>query len=176
MAGKLYSIVGVLSRLHKKVPPDVNDLRRSAYTFTIDKNGSPVAEITVRVCDARGLLVDNELSEIDLASVETETDFISEADAIVFVIDSRAERECANRNHLTRLRADLASRGVDLDSRPVIFQANRRDESRHLHMDVVREIFCSGFCDYAETVAIRAEGVVEALFAAVRLCGRIARN
>ncbi len=95
------------------------------------------------------------------------------ADGFVFVADSAPDRRAENRSALESLRRHLVATGEpDL---PLVLQLNRRDVPGAVDADeLVSELLPTGQTGTSfETVAIRGEGVVEALTA---VCSMVVRN
>jgi len=92
-----------------------------------------------------------------------EIDRLCMCDGIVFVIDSQVPRKEHNLWQFEKLKRDLASRGVDIDTKPIVFQANKRDLDNICSMEWVRENFRTQRCDYVESIAAQGIGTREAL-------------
>jgi hypothetical protein len=91
------------------------------------------------------------------------------ADGLVFVIDSQTERIAADLECITSLRQLMTSRGHDLDERPLVFQANKRDLPNVASMEQLRATFRHPRSAFLESVARTGVGTVEAVAALVRL-------
>jgi len=105
--------------------------------------------------------------EVDDPSVvprgRRELEYIRNADGILFVIDRQQARILHSLDRLERLRLEFSLRGLDLDTRPVVFQVNKSDCRDLCSMEWVRENFQVSRCDYIESVAARGIGAVESL-------------
>lgn len=101
--------------------------------------------------------------------VRWEIDRLVEAHGIVFVADSQEERAEANLLHMTRLRQDLTSRGLDLDAKPLVVQANKRDLSNLLSLETLRSTLATRRCAVVESIATKGVGTVEALSVLAKL-------
>ena len=100
------------------------------------------------------------------AAVRDELDRLAHADGVIFVLDSQHARLEANRYELRKLRRDLETRGVEWDSLPLVFQANKRDLANPLSMDqLVLELGIAGR-PIVGSVATEGRGV-EAAFDAL---------
>lgn len=104
--------------------------------------------------------------------IRWEVDRLIAADGIIFVIDSQEERAEANLLHFERLRNDLAERGVDLDSKPLVLQVNKRDLPNTLPVAALQALLRPRRCTFVESVASRGIGTDEALLALVEMMDR----
>lgn len=94
--------------------------------------------------------------------VEEEFERLASSAAFLYVVDSQRERTEAGLHQLERLRSDLASRGIDLDTIPVVFQLNKRDLKNVSPVADLQNAFKTGRCRYIESIAPQGRGVVEA--------------
>jgi hypothetical protein len=170
MAGKLGSLGGALLLNHQALPEPPEELRRRPHEYTLTRGGIPIVHVSVLISDRRATIAKYDPTSWSCdRGVRSEIDFIADADGLVVVIDSRVGREEANLADFERLKHDIASRGVDSRSKPMVFQANKRDELNVVPMAWVRENFCSDRCSYIESNASRRVGSLEALREVLRL-------
>jgi uncharacterized protein len=91
------------------------------------------------------------------------------ADGVMFVIDSAPEKMTENRASLRLLDDLLAGQGVSLQTTPLVFQCNKRDIASAVSIEALREAVSAGSVPVTGSVATSGEGVIEALFALVRM-------
>ena len=91
------------------------------------------------------------------------------ADGVVFVADSQPEAMDQNRESLANLEENLAEQGIRLDGFPLVFQWNKRDLTKALPADVLREALNRRGAPDFETCAPTGKGVLDALKAITRL-------
>lgn len=138
------------------------------YSFVVDGR-----RIEGTISYERSRVAYDSLSEmLANAVVQSEVDLLAKADCIMFVLDSQRARQAVNRDELDKLRQDLTHRGVDLDTRAVVFQANKRDLPDILPMDELRSLYQSGRSVFVESIASRDVGTVDALRAGLALSER----
>ena len=136
--------------------------------------GSAFVDLRVRVSDKRATTPSYEPDTRD-SQIRDEIEEIAAADGLIMVLDSRLGREEANLKALEQLRRDLASRGIELASKAVVFQANKRDLEDIITMDWVRENFTTQRCAYVESSAMQHTGTLEAVRAVLHLTNAIQR-
>ena len=90
------------------------------------------------------------------------------ADGIIFVADSAAGQQAANREGARQLEEFLAAFGMSLQATPLVFQCNKRDLEGALSIEEMRSAI-SAAAPVTGAVAITGEGVLEALFTLVRM-------
>lgn len=93
---------------------------------------------------------------------------LRDADGIVFVADSEADRQEANAQSLRALEEGLASWGVDLERVPLAFLYNKRDSAAAVPLAALGAALNPRGRPEAEGVATRGVGVLEVVDA---LCG-----
>jgi signal recognition particle receptor subunit beta len=97
---------------------------------------------------------------------------LSGADGIVFVADSQ-RAEAKNNNTAWRgLMDNLKENGIDADDIPIVIQFNKRDLPNVRTDEELEELKVKGKEPIFPAVAIRGEGVVEPLFALLKLAFR----
>lgn len=174
MAGKMYSLYSVLVRNRQPLPEPFSALRERPHDFVLTRDDAPLVEISVQIADRRATAIDYDLTSGACdPSIRAEMAEIAQADGLVVVLDSRAERMEANIGAFARLQRDLSISGVDPHAMPMVFQANKRDVSNIVTMDWVRANFRSEPCAYVESVATKAIGTVQAMRELLRLTGAI---
>lgn len=92
-----------------------------------------------------------------------EIDRLCICDGIIFVIDSRRRMQEHNLHAFEELKRDLASRKRVIDSKPIVFQINKRDLDDICSMEWIREHFSTQRCDYVESIATQGIGTMEAV-------------
>ncbi|MBZ5638918.1 MAG: hypothetical protein LAO51_09210 [Acidobacteriia bacterium] len=93
---------------------------------------------------------------------------LSGADAVVFVADSRREREVENRGSLENLRINLRANGLDPVNVPLLFQFNKQDLPDAAPPAEVAGWLNADPASGFPAVAVKAVGVVETFVAAAR--------
>lgn len=88
---------------------------------------------------------------------------------LVFVLDSQQSRFAANVEHFSRLSRDLSHIGIDINSKPIVFQVNKRDLLPVCSMATVQSHFSASRCAFVESIATQSIGTLEALQALVAL-------
>ena len=91
------------------------------------------------------------------------------ADGVIFVADSAAEQQAANREGARQLGEFLAAFGMSLLATPLVFQFNKRDLDGALSIEEMRTAISTAAAPITGAVAITGEGVLEALFTLVRM-------
>ena len=91
------------------------------------------------------------------------------ADGIIFVADSAAGQQAANREGARQLEEFLAAFGMSLQATPLVFQCNKRDLEGALAIEEMRSAISTAAAPVTGAVAITGEGVLEALFTLVRI-------
>lgn len=173
MAGKLYSVTSALERCGQRLPSSEWGFREAFQRFTLTRGERPVVELLVRISDRRASLAEYDPMTLQDVRIRDEIDEIARADGLVFVLDSRLGREEANVRAAWQLRRDLSTRGVDALTKPIVFQANKRDLSDIVTMEWVRNNFLADRCAYIESSALNHVGTLEALREVLRLTGAI---
>lgn len=91
------------------------------------------------------------------------------ADGIMFVVDSDTEKMTENRDSVRLLDDLLAGQGTSLQATPLVFQCNKRDIASAVSIEALRESVSAGSVPVTGSIATSGEGVLEALFALVRM-------
>ena len=163
-SGRQLSILATIERLgidKRNVVRRIDGVTEYKLLFS---KGCHQYDVIVTVSKIRSWLASTHDEAPDLnKSIENEIERLCSCDGIIFVIDSRQIRKGCNLVQLSRVRQDLASQGVDIDTKPVVFQVNQRDRDDICCIDWVREHFHTKRCAYVESVAIKGIGVLEAL-------------
>jgi hypothetical protein len=168
MSGRRTSLARVLAASGVDVDPLALDPQKE-YAFSIAAE-SGVCHIVARLSSARSSLHYEDARDSRLSPrVRIEIDWLCEADGILFVIDSQEARSPANEDEFTKLRQDLALRGVELNSKPIVFQVNKRDLKSLVPFDAVQASFRVERCAYVESVASKGIGTLEAVAELARL-------
>ena len=136
------------------------------------RDGRAFVDLRVRVSDRRATMTAYEPDTRDL-QLCAEIEEIAAADGLIMVLDSRIGREEANVKAFDYLQRDLASRGIELASKPVVFQANKRDLDDIVTMDWVRENFKTSRSFYVESSAMQHTGTLEAIRAVLHLTNAV---
>jgi hypothetical protein len=85
-------------------------------------------------------------------------------DGLIFVADSEASRQEANRTSLVELDANLAAMKKSIHTTPFILQYNKRDLQDALPIgNLQNQLNPDRLFPHQETIAIRSEGVLEVL-------------
>jgi hypothetical protein len=92
-----------------------------------------------------------------------EMNYLCQCDGILFVIDSEIESKGYSLNEFALLKRDFTLCGVDIDAKPIVFQANKRDFDNICSMEWVKENFRTQRCDYVESIATQGIGTLEAI-------------
>jgi signal recognition particle receptor subunit beta len=90
-------------------------------------------------------------------------------DGLIFVADSQDARAETNVESLEELESNLAIRGLDFDTVPIVFQYNKRDLPNVLPVAVMDTMLNPDGRTRFESVAARGVGVFEALEAVAKL-------
>src|SRR5438105_2668025 len=98
------------------------------------------------------------------------------ADGVVFVADSQAAAEDANRESMQNLEENLAEQGIRLDKFPLVIQYNKRDLPGALPVDRLRAMVNPRAVPDFETCATSGSGVLDTLKAVMRLVIRDLRQ
>ena len=91
------------------------------------------------------------------------------ADGVMFVIDSDPEKMAETRESVGLLVDLLAGQGMSLQATPLVLQCNKRDIASAVSIEGLREFVSAGSVPVTGSVATSGEGVLEALFALVRM-------
>jgi signal recognition particle receptor subunit beta len=94
---------------------------------------------------------------------------LKSVDGVVFVADSQAAMEDANRESISNLHANLAEMGLTTDQVPLVFQYNKRDLRNILPIETMNEILNPEGRPYYEAAALHGVGVFETLKGIARL-------
>lgn len=152
--------------------------RSTSLTHVIQTTGAPVIRyangeyhftyrqyhVVAIISTFRGwLYYENPLDPTLHEQIVYEIDRLCTCDGIVFVIDSWSPHKPRNLRAFERLKGDLASRGIDVHTKPIVFQVNKRDLEDICSIDWVRENFRTQRCDYVESIATQGIGTREAL-------------
>lgn len=132
-----------------------------------------MVEIWVRISERRALAAYDPANRDCDPSVREEIDAIGRADGLIVVIDSQAARAEANIAAFSELKRDLTLVGGDAASKPMVFQANKRDLPDVVSMEWVREHFRTERCAYVESEATQHKGTLEAMREVLRLTGAL---
>ncbi|MFO0737743.1 MAG: GTPase domain-containing protein [Labilithrix sp.] len=174
LGGKLTSVISMLTRAQQPIPAPETRLLTEQNDFALPRSNGDVVHLQLAIASRRGMDDGYDPTRADChPSIAWEIDRAAEADGLVFVIDCRIGRESANLYHREKLRRDLASRGVDIDRKPIVFQANKRDLAEVVPMSWISENFRVPRCTYVESVATSHVGTLEAMRELLRLIGRI---
>ena len=84
-------------------------------------------------------------------------------DGVIFVADSQLERMEANIESLKSLESNLLEQGYDINSLPIVFQWNKRDLPNVTPVEDMNETLNSTGRPFFESVAMKGDGVFEAL-------------
>ncbi len=87
---------------------------------------------------------------------------LSGADAVVFVVDSKADRVDENLQAIRDLKKNLKANGLDWRTIPLVIQYNKRDLEDALPSSELADKFLFREVPAFESVATRGEGVLEA--------------
>jgi hypothetical protein len=169
LAGATTSLTSALLRNGQALPVPANLLLTQENEFSLRREGSQI-QVAISVGARRAHLAERARTG---PAVEEEFRRISRAEGYIFVVNSEAGREAQNRNELALLRGDLARVGVDIDTRPVVFQANKRDLANVISMKWITEQLCTSLCAHVESVATEDRGTMEALRTLLRLLGAL---
>jgi len=91
------------------------------------------------------------------------------ADGVLFVADSGPDRMAANVASLKGVQASLAAYGKTLGDIPCVIQCNKRDVPRALGLEEMGRLLNPGNSPLVPAVAGTGEGVLESLFALVKM-------
>ena len=94
---------------------------------------------------------------------------LKSVDGVVFVADSQAAMEDANRESISNLKVNLAEMGLTLDQVPMVFQYNKRDLRNILPIETMNEILNPEGLPCFEAAALHGVGVFETLKGIARL-------
>jgi mutual gliding-motility protein MglA len=94
---------------------------------------------------------------------------LKSVDGVVFVADSQAVMEDANRESIHNLQVNLAELGLSLDQVPTVFQYNKRDLRNILPIETMNEILNPEGRPFFEAAALHGVGVFETLKGIARL-------
>jgi signal recognition particle receptor subunit beta len=97
---------------------------------------------------------------------------LSGADGVAFIADSQRAEAKANNEAWRSMMDNLKSNGLDLDTLPIVIQFNKRDLPNVRSDEELAEIRKTSKEPVYTAVAIRGEGVLETLFALLRLTFR----
>ena len=90
-------------------------------------------------------------------------------DGIIFVADSAAGQQAANREGVRQLDEILVASGMSLGATPLVFQFNKRDLEGALSIEEMRNEIPTAAAPITGAVAVTGEGVLEALFTLIRM-------
>ena len=90
-------------------------------------------------------------------------------DGVVFVADSQAAMEDANRESIRNLKVNLAEMGLTVDQVPIVFQYNKRDLRNILPLELMDEMLNPEGRPFFEAAALHGVGVFETLKGIARL-------
>ncbi len=155
-------------------PADPVAVLSGERSFHLTRASGEVVPLALSISNRRAILADYDPRSTSDPVIVDEIDRIASADGLIFVVDSRAEREAANVHQFSKLVRDTATRAVDIRSKPIVFQVNKRDASDAMSMDRVRELLNPGQAVYVESVAVESYGTLEALRTVLKLAGAIA--
>jgi len=163
MSGRRTSLSHVLSVCSLEGKPPVID-PHEAYEFPFE-SATSTCHILARVSTVRSHLYYKNPTDLELDSrIATEIDWLCEADGFVFVLDSQWQRSLANTEAFSRLKMDLASRNLVLETIPIVFQLNKRDIKSIMPRDVAQVGFpVDESSVYVESVASKGIGTLEAV-------------
>ncbi|MBN1546454.1 MAG: hypothetical protein JW902_07335, partial [Syntrophaceae bacterium] len=149
------------------IPPDNREIVRNGditeFRFTYTKEGRQHHVVAIESRIRSWLYYENPLDPNLDTTITHELTYLCNSDGIIFVIDSRVFKGEQNLLMFEKLDRDLVSRRIDIDSKPIVFQVNKRDLSDICSMDWVREHFRTQRCDYVESIATQGIGTREAL-------------
>ena len=94
---------------------------------------------------------------------------LKSVDGVVFVADSQAAMEDANRESISNLHANLAEMGLTVEQVPLVFQFNKRDLRNILPIETMNEILNPEGRPFYEAAALHGVGVFETLKGVARL-------
>jgi signal recognition particle receptor subunit beta len=97
---------------------------------------------------------------------------LSGADAVAFIADSQRAESRANTEAWKSMLENLKENGLAPETLPIVIQFNKRDLPNALTDDEIEEIRRKSREPVFSAVAIRGEGVLETLFALLRLMFR----
>ena len=133
------------------------------YTFIYTKDNRQY-HLNITVSATRSWLYYENPLDPDLDKrIIREIDHLCTCDGMIFVIDSQLPMRDHNLEAFENLKRDLTSREIDIDSKPIVFQANKRDLDNICSMEWVRENFRTQRCDYVESIATQGIGTMEAI-------------
>jgi signal recognition particle receptor subunit beta len=91
------------------------------------------------------------------------------ADGLLFVADSGPDRMAANVASLKNVQASLAAYGKSMSDIPCVIQCNKRDVPEASGLEEMGLLLNAGECPVVPAVAGKGEGVLESLFALVKI-------
>lgn len=161
VSGRRSSVAAVISATDTKT--DSPWFNGEEYTCIYTKDNRQY-HLNITVSATRSWLYYENPLDPDLDErIIREIDHLCTCDGMIFVIDSQLSVRDHNLEAFENLKRDLASRGVELDSKPIVFQANKRDLPNICSMEWVRENFRTQRCDYVESIATQGIGTLEAI-------------
>jgi signal recognition particle receptor subunit beta len=91
------------------------------------------------------------------------------ADGVIYVADSQADKLRANIETMRNLEDNLRELGYNPLNIPLVLQFNKRDLADAIPVEVLRSYLARDRCPQFEAVAIRGQGVIDTLKAAINL-------
>ena len=172
-AGKSTSLLSALARAQQVVDPTV--VLSGEHRFRLTRSSGESVVLDLSISHSRAIHADYDpTSSACSPKIREEIDRLASATGVIFVIDSQAERDESNVYQFEKLIRDVATRGVEARSKPIVFQVNKRDVPDARTMAWVRETFRAERAAYVESVAIESVGTLEALREVLKLANAIA--
>ncbi len=94
---------------------------------------------------------------------------LQSADGVIYVADSQADKLRANIETMRNLEENLRELGYNPFDIPLVLQFNKRDLADAIPVEVFRSYLARDGCPQFEAVAIRRQGVIDTLKAAINL-------
>jgi hypothetical protein len=129
-------------------------------------------DLALKACQQKGSLAGGIREVMHLnPMIARQFEWLGQADAIVFVVNSKAALSGVCLTELKGLTRDLAAAGREPEQIPLVFQLNKHDllvddpdpEQRAAPVEALKQKFLWPGCDYVESIATRRLGVTEAL-------------
>lgn len=159
VAGKETSLISVLQQTGLEVPfmASVGEHRRLGRRA----DGSAI-DLTFSISHRRAARLYDPVADVD-PTVAQEIQRLCTADGIIFVIDSQTARREANDYAFALLTRDLSLHGIDVGSKRIVFQANKRDRADIDELASLRERFATPNSSWVESVATAHQGTLDAV-------------
>lgn len=91
------------------------------------------------------------------------------ADGVIYVADSQANKLRTNIDTMRNLEENLRELGYNPFDIPLVLQFNKRDLPDAIPLEVLRSYLARDGCPQFESVAVRGQGVIDTLKAAINL-------